>query len=151
MREDRYIGKLLEKYFEGLTSLFEEKELREYFQQEEILESLEKYRPIFAFFSNEIEEKRRETGKVVWLPASRRKWIQWASAGIAATVLLLLGIKLGSSFTEKPVLQSYVYINGVRYTELSIIQSETLHILDNFTELDKDILSSQIEMLDDFF
>ena len=151
MNEDRYIEKLLEKYFEGLTSLFEEKELREYFQQEQIPESLEKYKPIFAFFSNEIEEKGRETEKVVWFPDFRRKWIQWASVGIAATILLFVGIKFGLSFTEKPVLQSYVYVDGIKYTELSIIQSKTLYVLDSLTGMDDDILSSQIEMLDNFF
>ena len=41
---------LIEKYFEGETSLEEEASLREYFQQETVEESLQMYRPLFQHY-----------------------------------------------------------------------------------------------------
>ncbi|TAK49124.1 MAG: hypothetical protein EPO28_00945 [Saprospiraceae bacterium] len=44
---------LLEKYFEGKTTLEEEARLREYFNQNEVEEFLKPYQPLFQFFEHE--------------------------------------------------------------------------------------------------
>jgi hypothetical protein len=44
---------LLDKYFEGETTLQEESQLREGFQQETLPEGLEAYRPLFQFIEEE--------------------------------------------------------------------------------------------------
>ncbi len=44
---------LLEKYFEGETNLQEEAQLTQYFQQENILEDLSAYSPIFKFYQHQ--------------------------------------------------------------------------------------------------
>lgn len=45
---------LLDKYFEGETTLEEEAQLRQYFQSEEIPQDLEVYRPLFSYFTEPI-------------------------------------------------------------------------------------------------
>lgn len=46
------INQLIEKYFEGLTTLEEEALLREYFEQEEIPEEWQSIRPLFKHYKN---------------------------------------------------------------------------------------------------
>jgi len=53
------IQKLLEKYFEGKTSLGEEAELRACFREEKVPKELEPYQSLFRFFE---EEKKRQLG-----------------------------------------------------------------------------------------
>ena len=55
--ESRVVEQLLERYFEGETSLQEEQQLKAYFQQETIAEQLEAYRPLFVFFSESKQEQ----------------------------------------------------------------------------------------------
>ena len=43
------IEELIDRYFEGQTSCDEERELRRFFTQENIPESLQVYRPLFAW------------------------------------------------------------------------------------------------------
>jgi len=47
---------LIEKYFQGETTLEEEARLREYFNQNEAEEFLKPYQPLFQFFEHEKEQ-----------------------------------------------------------------------------------------------
>lgn len=47
----KHIPALLERYFEGNTTLEEEAQLRAYFQQEDIPAALAPYRPLFQYFA----------------------------------------------------------------------------------------------------
>ena len=47
------IKKLLEKYWDGNSSMAEEQRLRDYFNEEEVLAELEAYRPLFVYFNEE--------------------------------------------------------------------------------------------------
>jgi len=47
---DYNVKTLLEKYWEGESSLEEERQLRTYFQQKEIAPELEQYRSLFSYF-----------------------------------------------------------------------------------------------------
>ena len=51
------ISTLLDRYFEGETSLREEAQLRAYFQQKDIEPKLKEYQPLFQFF--ELESTRQ--------------------------------------------------------------------------------------------
>lgn len=55
MLNTNQIHQLLEKYFAGETSLEEENLLHQYFNQEEVAESLQTYQPLFQFFKMEKE------------------------------------------------------------------------------------------------
>ena len=47
--KDTHIRRLIDKYFEGQTSLDEEKELSEYFRSGEVREEFRRFAPLFAF------------------------------------------------------------------------------------------------------
>ncbi len=138
-----HINNLLEKYFEGTTTLPEEKMLREYFQQKNIDSSLEIYRPIFGFFSEEIK---------IQSDASRKRkniLIRWIGIGIAASATLLIGIKL-FDISDTIQTHSVVYISGKAYTNDMMIREETLKSIENISAPNPDLISSQIEILDSF-
>lgn len=88
------IKQLLEKYFDGQTSIREEKELKSYFSSENIAPELMQYQNMFGYFS---KEQQTETQKEFALRQKpNRKWL-W----VAASVIVLLGI--GFTFLKQPV------------------------------------------------
>jgi hypothetical protein len=84
------IETLLEKYFQGETSVIEEKELKNYFSSPDVAQHLEQYIPLFGYFSEASEQEFKQT---IPLQAKKRN-VTWLS--IAASVIVLLGI---STFT----------------------------------------------------
>ena len=80
------IEDLLEKYFQGETSIAEEKELKDYFSSPNVAQHLEQYKPMFGYFSQVKEQKSTQT-----IPLKTKKQnVAWLS--IAASVVVLLGI-----------------------------------------------------------
>ncbi|MFV8392564.1 hypothetical protein [Flavobacterium sp. LB2P6] len=77
---------LLEKYFQGETSIAEENELRNYFSSSNVAQHLEQYKPIFGYFSL---AKGHQFTPEIPLPTKNRT-VAWIS--IAASVVVLLGI-----------------------------------------------------------
>lgn len=142
----------LDKYFEGLTSLEEEEALRSYFNREDIDPELLIYQPIFQYFEEEriSEERRKEKEERREEKRQMRiRIIRWASIAAAACLLLFFSVQLLVRQTNGD--NSYAYIDGKRYTNMEIIQSQALESLENLAEEDNSILSSQIEMLDSLF
>lgn len=94
---------LIEKYFDGETSLQEEAELRRYFNSGEVDESLKMYQPLFQHFEktqqsltlgSDFDEKLlarlAEGGKVVRMKTWQRRLLQVAAvAAVAAGVFIL--------------------------------------------------------------
>jgi len=84
------IETILEKYFQGETSVLEEKELKNYFSSSNVAQHLEQYKPLFGYFSEASEQEFKQT-----IPLqSKKRNVKWLS--IAASVIVLLGI---STFT----------------------------------------------------
>ena len=88
------IEKLLEKYFEGETTISEEKELKTYFSSDEIAQNLKQYQPLFGYFTHEKDVKF--VPKIVLKPTKQRYY--WIS--IAASVVVFLGIGTYIYFNE---------------------------------------------------
>jgi hypothetical protein len=97
----REVELLLEKYFEGQTSVAEEQSLKEFFNGGPVPDHLEEYRPLFLYFKEEetivlddsFDEKvlaRMQEPKVIPMVAvnTRRRY----AIGIAASILLLIGV-----------------------------------------------------------
>jgi 7-cyano-7-deazaguanine synthase in queuosine biosynthesis len=80
------IETILEKYFQGETSVSEEKELKNYFSSSDVAQHLEQYIPLFIYFSKVKEQEFKQT---IPLQAKKRN-VAWLS--IAASVVVLLGI-----------------------------------------------------------
>lgn len=92
--------KLLDKYFEGATTLAEEKQLKRLFQQEELPEHLQPYQPLFQYFeqaaSAELDDRFDEKllAKLEAKPRQARiRRLQVSSwiVRIAAVVMLTMG------------------------------------------------------------
>lgn len=81
------IEALLEKYFEGETTLAEEEILHDYFSSTNVAPHLEQYQKLFAYFKS---EKQQQSRSAIPQPNNRKKQIAWIS--IAASVAILLGV-----------------------------------------------------------
>ena len=120
-RKIRDIEKLVIRFFDGETTLAEERRLYRLFSRKGLPRELEKYRPVFAAFgSMQADEGRRAR----LVPVFRR-----AVCGVAAAVLLLLGVWTYIDYREDKALArlyegSYVIENGVRTDDLSRIQDD---------------------------
>src|SRR5690554_3912616 len=78
---------LLEKYFEGTTSIAEEKQLKAYCSSQDVAPHLEHYRNLFGYFKT---EKEIEFDKKLPLQPSKQPKVKWI--GIAASFIILFGM-----------------------------------------------------------
>jgi hypothetical protein len=97
---DDEIGALLEKYFDGETSLGEERQLENYFNASEVSPAFVQFKPLFAYFRGEKEvgtsagfeermlQKISAPGKP---PVKIIRLVNSAWISAAATVMILLG------------------------------------------------------------
>ena len=79
---------LIEKYFEGETSIAEEKELKAYFSSSDVAQHLEHYKPVFGYFSQAKQEQF--TASIPLKSGRKQKRLAWLS--VAASVVVMLGI-----------------------------------------------------------
>jgi len=77
---------LLEKYFQGDTSIAEENELKLYFSSLNVAQHLEQYKLMFGYFSQAKEQQFKQGIPLL----SKKRQVAWLS--IAASVIVLLGI-----------------------------------------------------------
>lgn len=96
MESDK-IEKLLEAYFDGNTSLEEEKALQEYFNSEKIAEHLQQYKPIFMGLRM---AKQERTEKVFTLSENKTKTKNTWWYSVAASLVVAFGV--GSFFFSQP-------------------------------------------------
>lgn len=157
MKRDKFnIKQLLDLYFEGQTSLQEEQILRDYFQRNDIDESLMEYKPMFDFFNeegilNSMEGDEIKIPDKIGYSTARKIWFNRISMSIAASAILFFGIKL-TFFNQKKDTseQSIVYVDGKKFTDKNTIWFQTLNTLEAISELEDDVIASQIDILDSF-
>lgn len=138
------IEELVNKYFDGETTCEEERELRRFFAQERVPEHLKAYGPFFAFFE---EEKRKPATKEEENPLQQKKKntfrnrLMYATGGIAATLLLLVGIAgIHRHFNALP--DSYVIIDGKCYTDENLAREQALAAFRNVSMDEDELLDS---------
>ncbi|MDY8138897.1 hypothetical protein [Aquimarina sp. 2201CG5-10] len=90
------IEKLLEKYFEGETTISEEKELKVYFTRETVPSHLERYKDLFQYFS---QESTVTATTDLNIPTGGTPWFKWV--GVAASIVLIAGLFLFNTPTDK--------------------------------------------------
>ncbi|MGO3182082.1 MAG: hypothetical protein ACTIJ9_04545 [Aequorivita sp.] len=91
------IEKLLDAYFEGATSLSEERILQDYFSNEKVADHLVQYKPIFIGLKAAKEERSE---KKLELPESNTKTYKTWWYSIAAILLVALGV--GGFYFSQP-------------------------------------------------
>lgn len=100
------IENILEKYFQGETTIAEEKELKEYFSSPDVAQHLEQYKPMFGYFSQAKQQKSTQEFPL----QTKKRNMAWLS--IAASVVVLLGIG------------TYFYVSDKNATQQVASQSE---------------------------
>ena len=169
------IEELLERYFEGQTSTEEEATLRRFFASGDVPKNLAMYKPLFAYFDDEINragvtnenadrhesEETELTNKNKRAGASRRITLWLSSA--AACAAILIGMFVLTPQSKKCSGEgNYVIIDGRCYTDIKTIRSATLNTLreisgnsDDFSEEKSSeatrIIESQLKEFDSFF
>ncbi len=86
---------ILEKYFQGETTIAEENQLKEYFSSSDVAQHLEQYKPIFGYFS--LAKEQKSTYEIPL--QSKKRNVAWLS--IAASAVVLLGIGTYFFVSEK--------------------------------------------------
>jgi len=113
---EQKIEELLQRYFDGATSLDEERDLQRYFAGDDIPGALKAYRPMFAYFAEERAVAPPTPKAVV---RNIRLGLSILT-GIAASIAILFLVGLPQA---KPDLYAY-YVNGQRvYNEAAALES----------------------------
>lgn len=86
----REIEQVLERYYEGDTTLKEEQLLREYFNGANVADHLKSHQPLFRYFSASASESPAREPLVVSIAPVRHKILYISS--LAAGVLLIVGL-----------------------------------------------------------
>lgn len=106
--ESNKVEQLLEAYFEGATTLAQEKQLRMYFTSDQVASHLESYIDMFTAF----QKASQETYDIpIHLPKQKKPKYRWVS-GVAAVVIVLLGLA-----TQIDTLRGDVYKGNVSQEE----------------------------------
>ena len=130
---EKQIAVLLDKYFEGVTSLREEKTLRDYFQRDTIPEALKAYQPLFQYFASchcGLDPQSPERGVPVseGIAGQARNDKRWIFA-IAASLLLLITVRMAWNVPET----SQAYIDGQKQADIAVMSSQ-IDALDLFLD-----------------
>lgn len=96
---------LLEKYFDGETSIAEEKQLQDYFSTQQVAPHLEKYTALFNHFAVAKEQQFEQEIPVLQIQKdesrNQKRNLSWIS--IAASVVVLMGIGTYVFYNSEPV------------------------------------------------
>lgn len=93
------IKQLIEKYFDGTTSLQEEKQLKAYFSSDKVAPELEKYKGLFSYFSK--EQQTQTAQEIVIRPKTRFNF--W----LAASVIVAIGLGIVFFQPKEPDLGTF--------------------------------------------
>jgi len=121
----KHIQDLLDKYFEGETSLREEKELKNFFRKTALLpEEWQSYKQMFGFFESEglktmpIKDNVQRKKNILWLIVT--------GVSIAASVLILLTIFLPPTKTQlEPLAIATKHLDSVYSKKTQTKKTET--------------------------
>lgn len=122
--EYKELESILEKYFNGDTSVEEEKLLKKYFQENKnISEKFASYRHLFGYYEDKATEKANFE---INLPTKNHiinsKYIYYL-VGVAASIILIFGIYFYSINTNET--KVLAYLNGVPVTDEQTAINET--------------------------
>jgi hypothetical protein len=112
------IENLIDKYFEGETSIAEENELKVYFSSTDVAQHLKQYQTIFGYFS---QAKEQQFTQEIPLQTKKRNVVLWLS--IAASVVVMLGVGMMMYFNNDKE-EQFVACSPEDNPELALQQTE---------------------------
>jgi len=125
---EKAVHKLLERYFDGTTTLDEERDLKRYFAEngDKLPESLKMYSSLFGFFADE-----RAIQQPIRKKITRRFVLNFSViSGIAASIAILLFISLPKTESENFV----HFVNGQRVYDQAVAIAMAESKLQSFAE-----------------
>lgn len=140
------IQTLLTRYFEGETSAEDERRLRAFFASNNVPPELQAYKPLFAYFDQEIA---KETKK----PRVGHRKIYYFLSAVAASALLFLLIHNPLTASDPCFCSdSYVVVNGRCYTDIEKVRAFAFEAMrevatpaeDYFISEDGDAIAEQL-------
>lgn len=143
MNNELKIRTLVERFFDGETTLGEEHELYNYFSQEPaaLPEDLRPLREMFLGFDavQSVAVVQQQTGQ------RERRWITWAAAAVAA---LLIGGAATLSILKAQADDEYVaYIYGERVTDRDVVLSEMHKTMAAVSDDGSDTVEEQLKSM----
>jgi len=112
------IENLIDKYFEGETSIAEENELKVYFSSTDVAQHLKQYQTIFGYFS---QAREQQFTQEIPLQTKKRNVVLWLS--IAASVVVMLGVGTMMYFNNDKE-EQFVACSPEDNPELALQQTE---------------------------
>jgi len=103
------IDRLIDRYYEGLTSGEEEKLLRNLLSRKDLPERYKTERAIFGYFET---KKQKQVFRL-------QPYFRWGAA-VAAVAILVIG--LGIQRSKLQDLSDYAFVNGVKITDKHMIK-----------------------------
>ena len=95
--ESNLVEQLVEKYFQGETSIAEEKLLKAYFSSNDVTPQLAKYQALFGYFET---QKETQFEQKITLQPRKKIYVKWV--GIAASFLVLFGLSTFYFYPTQP-------------------------------------------------
>lgn len=118
---------LIEKYYEGLTTLAEEKQLNEFLSQKNIPARFDTEKAMFGFFAN---QKAKPKGNKIQM-------LRWASV---AAVFITMFFSTGYLFSQND--KDYAYIDGKVYTDVNIVKNRALASINDIAGTNDEVKTS---------
>lgn len=157
MKNETYIKNLIESYFDGNTSIAEEKELYDYFSGEDVAEELKKYQGVFNYFENEINDELEqlddqpiESETLEKKVGVQKKMLVIFTAVAACLGLLLLLNPFGEMMQVNPYEGSYAMVNGEKkyLSDANTIEQMEKEIMAGVAKQEEDIADIYQEVND---
>jgi len=95
--ELKLVEQLLEKYFQGATTIAEEKQLKAYFSSNDVAPHLAKYQSLFGYFET---QKGTQFEQKLPLQPRKQNTVKWI--GIAASFVVLFGLATFYFYPSEP-------------------------------------------------
>lgn len=95
--ELKLVEQLLEKYFQGETTIAEEKQLKAYFSSNDVAPYLAKYQSLFGYFET---QKGTQFEQKLPLQPRKQNTVKWI--GIAASFVVLFGLATFYFYPSEP-------------------------------------------------
>jgi hypothetical protein len=134
---------LIEKYYEGMTTRAEEKQLHHFLKQENLPERFAPERAMFGYF-----DSKKQKPVSVMIPL-----IRWTSVAAA-----IIGILFVTRLAINEKQSNYVVINGHKYTDTQVVKEQALASLETLSASsdevekcakdlnDEDLIASQLQI-----
>jgi len=124
---------LIEKYYDGFTTVEEEKRLQAFLSQNGLPERYAAEQAIFGYFKN------RKSKQAFTL----RPYLKWAGSVAAVFVILVAGLQF-----IQPTYASYAYVNGKKITDLDQVKVQALNSLNNVSGKNNEVKQTLNDITD---